>query len=60
MAMKGDAKSLSFVEDTAVAPEKLRDYIERFLAHRRSATARRRHLRARVGRLPARAARSST
>ena len=32
MAMKDDAKSLSFVEDTAVAPEKLRDYIERFLA----------------------------
>ncbi len=32
MAMKGDAKSLSFVEDTAVTPEKLRDYIERFLA----------------------------
>ncbi len=32
MAMKGDAKSLSFVEDTAVAPEKLRDYIERFLS----------------------------
>ena len=32
MAMKGDDKSLSFVEDTAVAPEKLRDYIERFLA----------------------------
>jgi len=32
MAMKEDAKSLSFVEDTAVAPEKLRDYIERFLA----------------------------
>jgi FAD/FMN-containing dehydrogenase/Fe-S oxidoreductase len=31
MAMKGDDKSLSFVEDTAVAPEKLRDYIERFL-----------------------------
>ena len=31
MAMKGDAKSLSFVEDTAVAPDKLRDYIERFL-----------------------------
>ena len=31
MAMKGDEKSLSFVEDTAVAPEKLRDYIERFL-----------------------------
>ena len=30
MAMKSDAKSLSFVEDTAVAPEKLRDYIERF------------------------------
>jgi FAD/FMN-containing dehydrogenase/Fe-S oxidoreductase len=32
MAMKGDAKSLSFVEDTAVAPEKLRDYIGEFLA----------------------------
>lgn len=32
MTMKEDAKSLSFVEDTAVAPEKLRDYIERFLA----------------------------
>jgi FAD/FMN-containing dehydrogenase/Fe-S oxidoreductase len=32
MAMKGDAKALSFVEDTAVAPEKLRDYIARFLA----------------------------
>ena len=31
MAMKGDAKSLSFVEDTAVAPEKLRDYIDAFL-----------------------------
>jgi FAD/FMN-containing dehydrogenase/Fe-S oxidoreductase len=30
-AMKGDAKSISFVEDTAVAPERLRDYIERFL-----------------------------
>jgi len=32
MAMKSDRKSLSFVEDTAVAPEKLRDYIEEFLA----------------------------
>jgi FAD/FMN-containing dehydrogenase/Fe-S oxidoreductase len=32
MAMKGDAKSLSFVEDTAVPTERLRDYIERFLA----------------------------
>src|SRR3954447_5209322 len=31
MAMKGDDKSLSFVEDTAVAPERLRDYIDRFL-----------------------------
>jgi Fe-S oxidoreductase len=31
MAMREDAKSLSFVEDTAVAPEQLRDYIERFL-----------------------------
>jgi FAD/FMN-containing dehydrogenase/Fe-S oxidoreductase len=32
MAMKEDAKSLSFVEDTAVAPERLRDYIEAFLS----------------------------
>src|SRR5687768_1896539 len=32
MAMKEDAKSLSFVEDTAVAPEKLADYIDRFLS----------------------------
>ena len=32
MAMKDDAKSLSFVEDAAVAPDKLRDYIERVLA----------------------------
>ena len=32
MAMKEEAKSISFVEDTAVAPERLRDYIERFLA----------------------------
>jgi FAD/FMN-containing dehydrogenase/Fe-S oxidoreductase len=31
MAMKGDATASSFVEDTAVAPEKLRDYIVRFL-----------------------------
>ncbi|MES1254206.1 MAG: FAD-linked oxidase C-terminal domain-containing protein, partial [Acidobacteriota bacterium] len=31
MAMKEDAKSLSFVEDTAVAPERLREYIDRFL-----------------------------
>jgi FAD/FMN-containing dehydrogenase/Fe-S oxidoreductase len=31
MTMKEDSKSLSFVEDTAVAPEKLRDYIDRFL-----------------------------
>ena len=29
-AMKGDAKAISFVEDTAVAPERLRDYIARF------------------------------
>ena len=30
-AMKTDDKAISFVEDTAVAPEKLRDYIERFI-----------------------------
>ena len=56
MAMKDDAKSLSFVEDTAVAPERLRDYIERFLAHRRAARHDGRRLRACVGRLPARSA----
>src|SRR5207244_10988029 len=32
MAQKGDAKAISFVEDTAVAPERLRDYIAEFLA----------------------------
>jgi FAD/FMN-containing dehydrogenase/Fe-S oxidoreductase len=31
MAMKEEAKSISFVEDTAVDPSKLRDYIDRFL-----------------------------
>src|ERR1700726_4841239 len=32
MAQKGDAKAISFVEDTAVAPEHLRAYIAEFLA----------------------------
>ncbi len=32
MAMKDDAKSISFVEDTAVAPERLSEFIGRFLA----------------------------
>jgi len=31
MAVKSDAKSISFVEDTAVAPEKLSSFIGRFL-----------------------------
>jgi len=31
MAMKDDNKSLSFVEDTAVAPERLKDFIARFM-----------------------------
>ncbi|HWI16240.1 MAG TPA: FAD-linked oxidase C-terminal domain-containing protein, partial [Vicinamibacterales bacterium] len=31
-ATTSDGKAISFVEDTAVAPEKLRDYIERFIA----------------------------
>jgi len=31
MAMKEDAKSIPFVEDTAVAPERLSEYISRFL-----------------------------
>lgn len=41
MAMKEDAKSVAFVEDTSVAPEKLRDYIERFLQilHKHGTTA---------------------
>ncbi len=41
MAMKEDAKSVSFVEDTAVDPEKLRDYIEQFLKiiHKHGTTA---------------------
>jgi FAD/FMN-containing dehydrogenase/Fe-S oxidoreductase len=30
-AMKGDGKAISFVEDTAVPPERLADYIARFL-----------------------------
>ncbi len=30
MSEYGDAKAISFVEDTAVAPERLRDYIARF------------------------------
>jgi FAD/FMN-containing dehydrogenase/Fe-S oxidoreductase len=30
-ATSSDGKAISFVEDTAVAPEKLRDYIERFI-----------------------------
>ncbi len=30
-AMKSDDKAISFVEDTAVAPDKLRDYIDRFV-----------------------------
>ena len=38
-AMKTDGKAISFVEDTAVAPEKLRDYIERFIAHRAGGTS---------------------
>ena len=56
MAMKEDAKSISFVEDTAVAPEKLSEYIGRFLADRARARDHGRRLRARVGRMPARAA----
>jgi len=31
MAEKGDAKAISFVEDTAVDPQHLRDYIDEFL-----------------------------
>ena len=55
--MKEDAKSLSFVEDTAVPPERLRDYIARFLAIGARPRHHGRRLRPRVGRLPARPAR---
>jgi FAD/FMN-containing dehydrogenase/Fe-S oxidoreductase len=30
MSQKGDAKSISYVEDTAVAPDRLREYVARF------------------------------
>ena len=41
MAMKGDAKSISFVEDTAVSPDQLAEFIGRFLGiiHRHGTTA---------------------
>jgi FAD/FMN-containing dehydrogenase len=32
MSQRGDGKAISFVEDTAVAPGRLRDYIQRFTA----------------------------
>ena len=32
MSMNGDAKALSFVEDAAVPPERMRDYIRDLLA----------------------------
>jgi FAD/FMN-containing dehydrogenase/Fe-S oxidoreductase len=32
MAEKGDAKAISFVEDTAVHPDRLRDYIDKMLS----------------------------
>ena len=54
MAQKGDAKAISFVEDTAVAPEHLRDYIAEFLAAHCSSWDQGRRLRARLGWLPAR------
>ena len=56
MAEKGDAKAISFVEDTAVAPEHLRDYIAEFLADHRPPRHQGRRLRPRLGRLPARPA----
>ena len=53
MAEKGDAKAISFVEDTAVAPEHLRDYIDEFLADHRAPPDEGRRLRACLRRLPA-------
>ena len=56
MAMKGDAKSLSFVEDTAVPPERLARLHRSIPAEHPQSRHRGRHLRARLGRLPPRAA----
>ena len=54
MAEKGDAKAISFVEDTAVAPEHLRDYIAEFLRIIARHGTRAGRVRPRLGRLPAR------
>ena len=56
MAMKEDAKSISFVEDTAVAPEKLQRLHRPLPAIDSASRNHGRNLRARLGGLPARAA----
>ena len=60
MAMKDDAKSISFVEDTAVAPEQSARLHRPLPRHHSQARNNSRHLRARIRRMPARPARSST
>ena len=57
MAMKDDAKSLSFVEDTAVAPEKSARVHRSFPPAHQAARHVGGHLRARVGRMSPRPAR---
>ena len=60
MSMKGDGKPVSFIEDCAVPLEHLAEYTDRLTQRVRQARHARHVVRARVGRLPARAARSST
>ncbi len=55
-SMRGDAKPVSIIEDCAVPLNHLADYTERLNAHLREVRDHRHVLRARVGRLPARAA----
>ena len=55
-AMKTDGKAISFVEDTAVAPGEAARLHRAVHRHRAPARHHRRRLRARIGRLPARAA----
>ena len=60
MSMKGDGKPVSFIEDCAVPLEHLAEYTDRLTRVFESTRHPRHVVRARVGRLPACAARSST
>ena len=55
MSMKGDGKPISFIEDAAVPLEDLADYTEQAQRGVRAPRRARHLVRARVGRLPARA-----